>query len=124
MNWMRAVGYGLALWAIPFALSFVLFGIHESNRALFESLITVVGVTSAVLAALYYFRDARGVNLSQGLLLGLVWAVISILIDLPIFLAVFHMPLADYAADIALTYLAFPAISAGIAVAQGRDGRS
>ena len=84
----------------------------------------MVGVTLAILAALHYFRDARGVNLSQGLLLGLVWAVISIVIDLPIFLAVFHMSLPDYAADIALTYLAFPAITAGIAVAQGRDSRS
>jgi hypothetical protein len=44
----------------------------------------------------------------------------SIVIDLPIFLAVFRMTLPDYAADIALTYLAFPAVTTGIALAQQR----
>lgn len=122
MNWKRVLGYGVALWALPFAVSFVLFGIHESNRALFESLITVVGVALAVAAALYYFRDSKTADLRDGLMLGFAWAAISIVIDLPIFLAIFHMTLPDYAADIALTYLAFPAITTGIALAQRRGG--
>ena len=36
------------------------------------------------------------------------------MIDLPIFLAVFKMSLPDYIADIAVSYLAMPAITAGI----------
>lgn len=120
MNWRRVAGYGVALWALPFSVSFVLFGIRESNRALFESLITVVVVALAVAAALYYFRDSRVADLRAGLTLGIAWAAISVVIDLPIFLAVFHMSLPDYAADIALTYLAFPAITTGIALAHGR----
>lgn len=50
-------------------------------------------------------------------MLGLAWAAVSIVIDLPIFLLVFQMSLPDYTADIALTYLAFPAITTGIALA-------
>lgn len=119
MNWKRVVGYGVALWLLPFAVSFVMFGLREGNRALFESLITVVGVALAVTAALYYFRDSKAPGLREGLVLGFAWAAISIVIDLPIFLAVFHMALPDYAADIALTYLAFPAITTGIALARG-----
>jgi hypothetical protein len=120
MNWKRALGYGLALWAVPFAVSFVLFGVRESNRPLFESLITVLGVALAIIGTLYYFRDNRTPDLRQGVVLGLAWAAMSIVIDLPIFLAVFRMTLPDYAADIALTYLAFPAVAAGIALAQQR----
>jgi hypothetical protein len=48
-----------------------------------------------------------------------VWAAISILIDLPILLPIFHMPLADYAVDIALTYLAFPLVTLGVALGGG-----
>jgi hypothetical protein len=59
----------------------------------------------------------RRCRLREGLTLGFAWAAISVGIDLPIFLYVFHMALADYAADIALTYLAFPAITGGIALA-------
>jgi uncharacterized membrane protein YbhN (UPF0104 family) len=120
MNWKRVLVYGVALWGVPFAASFVLFGVRQSNRPLFESLITVIGVALAVIGALYYFRDNRSPDLRQGAILGFAWAAISIVIDLPIFLAVFQMTLPDYAADIALTYLAFPAITVGIALAQQR----
>ena len=77
----------------------------------------VIGVVIAVIAALSYFRDIRSADLRHGLVLGFAWAAISIAIDLPIFLLVFQMTLPDYAADIALTYLAFPAITTGIALA-------
>lgn len=123
MLWKRAIGYGLTLWALPFALSFVLFGLRESHRALFESVITVVGVGLAVAAAVHYFRDGIAPSLGEGLTLGSAWLVISVMIDLPIFLGVFHMSAFDYGVDIALTYLAFPAISAGIALAQRRGSR-
>jgi hypothetical protein len=121
MNWRRAVGYGILLWFAPFALSFAMFGLREGNRALFESLIVVVGVGAAVAAALLYFRDAARPGASAGLLLGLLWAFVSIAIDLPIFLFIFHMPFVEYAADIALTYLAFPLITLGVALGGGRS---
>jgi hypothetical protein len=120
MNWSRALVYGVALWAVPFALSFVIFGLRADNRALFESLITVVGVASAVVATLAYLRDGSRGGVIEGIGLGLVWAAISIVIDLPIFLLVFKMSLGDYAADIALSYLSFPIITTGMTLAKGR----
>lgn len=117
MNWRRAVLYGFLLWLVPFAVSFLIFGLRQDNRALFESLITVVGVLSAVVAAVSYFRHWRAAGASDGVVVGLLWMAISIVIDLPIFLLVFNMPLTDYMADIALTYLAFPIITWGIAAA-------
>jgi hypothetical protein len=118
MNWKRVVGYGFALWLVPFVSAFLLFSVRQSNRALFESLITVIGVACAVMASLLYFRDAANTGLAIGLAVGFAWAAISIGIDLPIFLKLFQMPLPVYAADIALTYLAFPLITIGIALAR------
>ena len=77
----------------------------------------VVGVGCAVTASLLFFRQVRKAGLVPGLEVGFAWALISVLIDLPIFLKVFGMPLPEYAADIALTYLAFPLITTGIAIA-------
>jgi len=118
MKWKRVAGYGLALWFVPFAVSFFLFAVRENDRALFESLITVVGVASAVTGGVLYFRDAEKSDMKVGLLLGLIWAAISIIVDLPIFLGIFDMSLRNYTVDIALTYLAFPAITMGIAAAK------
>ena len=123
MNWIRAVGYGVLVWFIPFAIAFALFGIHESDRPLFESLMTVTSVVTEVCVALLYFRGAKSAGTQAGLALGLVWMAISIAIDLPIFMAVFRMSLALYVADIAVSYLAIPAITTGIAVALRQGGR-
>ena len=117
MGWKRIAGYGFILWLVPFLVAFVLFGVRQSNRALFESLITVTGVACAVAASLLFFRNIREAGLVPGLEVGFAWAAISVLIDLPIFLNVFDMLLPQYAADIALIYLAFPLITTGIAVA-------
>jgi hypothetical protein len=117
MSWKRIAGYGIVLWLVPFLASLALFGVRQNNRALFESLITVVGVGCAVTASLLFFRQVRKAGLLPGLEVGFAWALISVLIDLPIFLKVFGMPLPEYAADIALTYLAFPLITTGIAIA-------
>lgn len=117
MNGKRVLSYGFLLWFLPFAVSFLIFGIKEDNRALFESLITVIGVTFAVTASVLYFRDILKPGFMAGLTLGIIWAGMSIIIDLPIFLFVFSMSLPEYLADIALTYMAFPAITVGIAIA-------
>jgi uncharacterized membrane protein YjfL (UPF0719 family) len=66
---------------------------------------------------LLFFRKVPNADLGPGLIVGIAWAAISIAIDLPFFLGVFHITPADYAADIALSYLAFPLITTGIAVA-------
>lgn len=118
MGWKRVIGYGIALWLVPFLISFALFAVRESNRALFESLITVIGIAFAVAASLLFFRRAGEIGWASGLAVGLAWAAISVLFDLPIFLGVFHMTLPEYAADIALNYLAFPLITGGIAAAR------
>jgi hypothetical protein len=117
MNWKRIVGYGVVLWLVPFVIATLLFTVREHNRALFESLITVIGVASAVGGSLLFFRKVPNADLGPGLIVGIAWAAISIAIDLPFFLGVFHITPADYAADIALSYLAFPLITTGIAVA-------
>lgn len=124
MDWKRVVSLGVALWLVPFLVAVVLFGVRADNRALFESLITVTGVTCAVAAALWYFHDRAGGGPREGGLLGAAWPAISILIDMPIFLVALQMALPDSVADIALTYLAFPVITTGIALAlqQSREG--
>ena len=55
MGWRRIAGYGFILWLVPFLVAFVLFGVRQSNRALFESLITVIGVACAVAVSLLSF---------------------------------------------------------------------
>jgi hypothetical protein len=73
--------------------------------------------------ALLYFRKSASPTLREGLVLGLVWWAISVAIDLPLMLSPpISMPPAEYFADIGLTYVMIPILTAGIAVARGGRG--
>jgi len=114
----RALLLGLAMWAIPFAVSVLVFPFHEPNRALFESIMAVTVTASAVGLGLVYFRKRAATTTGDGVALGVLWWVVCVLIDLPLFSAgPMQMPLAQYMADIGLTYVAIPVVTAGLAYA-------
>jgi hypothetical protein len=114
-SWKRAFIYGIIAWIVPFIAAFAIYGLHESNRPLFESIMAVViAGTTALLAASYLKRVRRSI-LSESVMLGVLWMLLSIAIDLPLFS---YGPMAEsmaaYVSDIAVTYLMMPAIAAGM----------
>jgi ABC-type tungstate transport system substrate-binding protein len=112
----KAIIFGFLVWAIPFAVAFMIFGIRESNRPLFESMMPVVLTGCAVLFSVLYFKKADKTSTTEGLKLGLIWLVISLIIDLGMFMqGPMKMPLVDYIADIGFTYLIIPIITVGSA---------
>lgn len=133
-SWRRAIGYGILVWLIPFAVAFAAVGFKESWRSLFESIMAVTVAAVVVLLALWYFRRVAQPTAREGVLLGLIWLAISVLIDLPLMLSppINYSP-QEYVADIGVTYLMMPVITAGIgraaslsadsATAAGRERR-
>ena len=119
-SWRRAILYGLLIWLIPFAVALSLSSIRESWRALFESIMPVAVTLAVVLFALRYFRRVDGSFVKEGVLLGFVWMLISVLIDLPLMLSPpMNMSLVDYAADVGLTYFIMPIVTVGMSSAFG-----
>lgn len=119
----KALLLGLLVWVVPFAVAFCIFALKATWRSLFESImpVTLALVTSA--SALFYFRRVPQPAWREGLLLGLIWLAISVAIDLPLMLSPpISMRLEEYAADVGLTYLMIPMITASIAVAASRTG--
>ncbi len=116
-SWKSALGFGVLMWLVPFAVAFLVFPFRESQRPLFESVMAVAVAGSAVLLGYLYVRG--GASTPEGLRLGLIWFVLCILIDAPLMLlgGPMQMTIADYMADIGLTYLAIPAVTTGLAAA-------
>jgi len=103
------------MWLLPFGVAFASFPLKESWRSLFESIMALTVATVTVLLALWYFRRVQQPTAREGVLLGLLWLVISVAIDLPLMLSppISYTP-REYVADIGATYLMIPVISAGI----------
>jgi hypothetical protein len=76
-----------------------------------------VAVVVVVFALLYFSKVKTGFA-KEGLLLGILWLLISVLIDLPLMLnPPINMTLVEYAADIGLTYAIMPTITTGMGLA-------
>jgi len=119
----KAVAYGILLWLLPFIVSLVIYPIHGSDRPLFESIMPVVLAFFCVVFALGYFRHVGKNHAKEGLYLGILWLVISIVIDFVVFLQFFQLTLANYMSDIGLVYLMYPVITAGIGHALQRAAK-
>lgn len=116
-DWLRILVFGIAVWALPFAIGFAVFPIVDPSTALFDTLMSVAMAFSATLFAYLQLRRSRAPNLDQGLLVGTIWMVMAIALDLPFFVLgpeEMRMPIADYLADIGFTYAMIPIIAAGI----------
>ena len=120
----KALGYGVLVWAIPFAVAFVIFPLRQSARPLFESIMPVAVAGAAAGFALRYFRAVRTAFAREGARLGLVWLLISIAIDAPLMLlgGPMQMTVGQYVADIGITYLLIPVITVAIGVARAQGG--
>lgn len=108
---IRAVLLGLLSWIIPFTVSFALFPLRTSNPSLFTTLIYLVVLgTAGVLLALHFLH--RRVRLGEAVLVGLLWLVMNLVFDYPLF-AYGPMKMAplSYYSEIGLVYLTFPAFA-------------
>lgn len=121
----RALLFGLLIWLIPFAVAFVIFPIRESSRPLFESIMPVAISIATVVFGMLYFRIVPSKYLREGILIGLIWLIMCLLIDMPLMLlgGPMQMTLWEYVADIGVTYLMIPVITIGMGAVLGQKER-
>ena len=105
------IGYGILLWLTVFIAAFLIFPLKQSNPPFFETLITIVLCASTVAYGNLYFKK-EDMTLKACLTTGVVWALINVAIDLPLFsFGPMKRPVTDYMTDIGLTYLVIPVIT-------------
>jgi hypothetical protein len=123
VSFRKALLFGLIIWVVPFIVAFMIFPLRESWRALFESIMPVAVTIPTVACGVAYFRKVEKEFTKEGIVVGLLWLLVSVVIDLPLMLSTpINMTLVEYMADIGLTYLIIPAITTGFGFAL--DNRS
>jgi len=105
---------GFLSWLIPFAASFLFFrpgGELAVPYATFKSAIMVVGVISGCYLLFRYFKLVDGDFVRNGIIVGVSWFAINIILDTLILVPIMKTTFAEYFMSIGLSYLAIPAIS-------------
>lgn len=114
MKFSKLLLYGFLVWLGPFAVSVLIYPLRSAQRPLFESIMPVVITACAVFFSVLYLGNVTSGFLREGIRLGATWLVISLSIDLLLFMeGPMKMSLLDYVKDIGLTYLIIPTITIG-----------
>jgi hypothetical protein len=110
----RALLYGFLLWLIPFIVAFFVFPLRETERPLFETIMAVTVTLAVVVLSILYFGKMDGGYFREGIRIGILWFVISIVIDLLMFMwGPMKMSILNYMYDIGFTYLIYPTVTIG-----------
>lgn len=116
MNKYVKIGlFGFLIWLIPFMVSFIIFPLRDSNRPLFESIMPVILTLIVVIFSILYFKKVDIISIKEGFIIGFIWFIISLIIDLLLFIpsSPMQMTLVDYMMDIGFTYLIIITIPLG-----------
>jgi hypothetical protein len=117
--------FGLLSWAIPFVAAFAFFGPGGKlmvPQPLFKSAMVVIGGTVGVALLVLVFRRIAPTR-ANGLIVGLYWLVINLVLDFLVLLPMSGMGAGDYLMDIGLRYLLLPVIAVGMGMVGERAGR-
>ena len=115
MNRYLKIGLlGFFVWLIPFVVSVLIFPLRAMQRPLFESIMPVVIAIWTVFFAVIYLSGLKSGFQKEGILIGVAWFLMGIILDLLIFVdGPLKMSLRDYALDVPITYLMIPTITFG-----------
>ncbi|MCK5260949.1 MAG: hypothetical protein KAJ44_02100 [Thermoplasmatales archaeon] len=115
-KYLKICLFGFLVWLIPLIVSFLIFGLHEDYRPLFESIMAVAVTLSVVIFSVLYFKAVDKDYVKEGVMIGITWLIINLIIDLIIMVLLespMQMSIGDYMMDIGLTYVIIPVITIG-----------
>ena len=115
-KYLKNVFYGFLAWLVPFVASFFFYSKEglTIDIFLFKSIMIVVGSISAAILLVSYFKKISVAYLKEGIIVGIVWFGINILLDLLILIPISGMSIADYLTRIGISYLVIPAMSIAV----------
>ena len=110
----KNISLGFLSWLIPFAVSFLFYkpeGDLVVPYSTFKSVIMIVGTISGCYLLFRYFRLVDSNFILNGVIAGLCWFAINIILDTLILIPMMKTNFENYFMSIGLSYIAIPVIS-------------
>jgi uncharacterized membrane protein YpjA len=118
-KYLKNILYGFLVWLIPFVISIFFFskeGGLTIDVFLFKTIMIVVGSISVAFLLVFYFKHIMTNYVKEGIIVGIVWFAVNILLDIIILIPMTGMSIADYFPQIGLRYLVMPVMSIVVGV--------
>jgi uncharacterized membrane protein YpjA len=119
-KYLKLAFYGFLAWLIPFISAFFFYtreGKLTIDMFLFKTIMIVVGSITGAILLVSYFKNITSDYLKEGIIVGVVWFGINILLDLLVLIPMSGMSLSNYFIQIGFRYLVIPAMSIAVGTA-------
>ncbi len=110
----RIALFGSILWLICFAIGFIIWPLHESQFILFKTIMIVASCLTGIYLLSFYLKKIDNGFVKEGIIVGIIWFAINIILDLIVLVGYFKTPVAEYFIGIGLRYLNIPITSIGV----------
>lgn len=111
---VKAFLFGFLSWLIPFISSFPFYSKEAGlliDVFLFKSIMIIVGAVTGAFLMVLYFKNVNKKYLKEGLLLGLIWFVLNIGLDMLVLVPMAKITISSYFMGIGIRYLVIPIFS-------------
>ncbi len=123
----KAFGFGFLVWLIPFVSAFAFYtpeGHVRISQDLFKSIMIVVSVAVGSFLLVRYFSRVLSHFVREGIVVGALWLVLNIVLDILVLLPMSHLSFGDYLSQIGIRYVSMPILSIAFgSLAQMREKR-
>jgi len=113
-KYLKIILFGTLIWLICFIIGMLVWSLHESQFMLFKSIMVVSSTLVGILFIYFYFKRINDDYLHEGLLIGIVWFIVNIILDLLVLVLLLKSPLVEYLISPGIGYLNIPIICTGM----------
>jgi hypothetical protein len=109
---IKITGFGFIVWLIPTIITLLVSYLKFMS---FFDVISALAIAVTVIVFTYlYFRDINVNLVKEGVIIGMVWLIMSLILDIVlIYLGITKLSLMEYAIYVAPLYVIVPAITIG-----------
>jgi hypothetical protein len=113
-NLLKIAFLGFLLWLVCMVIAVIVWPLHTSQFMLFKSIMVVSGTIVGMILLAYYFKKVKSNYIREGVVVGVVWFVLNIVLDLIVLVGLLKTPLVDYLISPGVGYLCMPVMSIGV----------
>lgn len=111
-NDLKIITFGFMVWLIPTIVTYITS--FTSGLYLFEIISALSIAITVIIFAYIYFKDLDSHFIRDGIILGMIWIIISIVLDIIlVLLGITKLTLSQYLFYVAPIYIIIPAVTIG-----------
>lgn len=126
-KFLKNLLFGFMAWLVPFVAAFFFYsreGKLNIDQLLFKNIMVVVGSVTGTILLILYFKKINQDYLKEGVMVGIIWLAVNIILDLLVLIPMSGMTVSSYFTRIGLGYLAIPAMAIAVGASLANKNRS